>query len=281
MEYIVLVSFCFLFFGCDQDTSSSVTYSTNPETLKLYQEGWKQIMDEGRYGEAEISYRKALELDPDFVVGKSVLARLTLDLKERLKFYKEIQEEKQRIQGDERLILDVYTALVKYTNMRDQGSETYKTDLQEALQIGERNLRKIVHKYPEEIYLKAEYIEILNSIYGPQQALDSLDSLTSATQKDNPFLLGFSASMHAELEAHDLAIEKVNRLLEVVNDSTLPKAYAVLADIYFQMDNLTVAKRNADRANRLDSRNLDASRLKNKIDKAFLEQQTSTSPDTK
>lgn len=281
MKYVFLLFLCVSLLGCDTDETLNLNYSTTPKVLKLYKQGWKQIMDEGRYGEAEISYRKALELDPDFVVGKSVLARLTLDLGERLKFYKEIQEEKQRIQGDERLILDVYAALVKFTNMRDQGSETYKTTLKEALQIGERNLRKIVHKYPEEIYLKAEYIEILNSIYGPRQALDSLNRLTTKAQKGNPFLLGFSANMHAELEEHELAMQKANRLLEVVNDSTLPKTYAVLAAIYFQMGNLTIAKCNADRANHLDPRNLDASRLKKKIDEALSEQENLISNDMK
>lgn len=40
-------------------------------------------MDEGRYGEAEVSYGKALAYDAEILVGKSVLARLTLNLDER------------------------------------------------------------------------------------------------------------------------------------------------------------------------------------------------------
>ncbi len=269
----------FLLISCTAEKISNVKYSTTPDALRHYHQGWVQIMDEGRYGEAEVSYRKTLEYNPDFLVGKSVLARLTLDLEERLKLYEEIQEKKNTVTGDESLILEVYTSLVKYTNLRDQGSADTKNALQEALGIAERNLRIVIHKYPEEVYLKAEYFEILNSLYGPKQALDSLDALTTISQKDNPFLLGFSASMHAELEEYAIAMNQANRLLEVVNDSTLPKTFAVLADVYFQMGSLEIAKRNADRANVLDPKNIDASRLKEKINQAIEEQAATTLPD--
>jgi len=259
-------------FSCKTDTKKNNThlvYSTTENALKHYRKGWVQIMDEGHYGEAEVSYRRALEQDSNFLVGKSVLARLTLDLNERIQLYKELRQEKESVHGDERLVLDVYTALIHYTNLRDQGTLEAKVALQEALKIGEENLRKIIHKYPEEVYLKAEYIEILKSIYGPKQALDSLNVLSTASQKENPFLLGFAASMHAELEDYGLAMKKANLLLEVVNDSMLPKTYVVLADIYFKMGSLKIAKSNADRANRIDFRNLDASRLQKKIDEAM------------
>jgi tetratricopeptide (TPR) repeat protein len=238
-------------------------------------------MDEGRYGDSEISYRKALEYDPNFLVGKSVLARLTLDLEERIHLYEEIQEQKHSITGDESLILEVYSSLVKYSNLRDQGDSEAKKALQEALQLAEKNFKEVIHKYPEEIYLKSEYIEILHSLYGPKQALDSLNKLTTITQKSNPFLLGLTASMHAELEEYDVAKKQANRLIEVVNDSTQPKTFAVLAAIYFQIGNLKMAKKNADKANKLDAKNLDASRLKKKIDQAIEEKSALNLPDIK
>lgn len=281
MKYLFALLISIVLFACATPEDSFLKYSTNSDALNQYRQGWVQIMDEGRYGEAEVSYRKALEYDSVFLVGKSVLARLTLELEERLALYQEIQAGKDNIKGDERLVLDVYSALVHYTNLRDQKSSETKRALNEALQLAEKNLKKVVHKYPEEVYLKAEYIEILNSIYGPKQALDSLNSITTASQKENPFLLGFSASMHAELEEYDIAMQKANRLLEVVNDSTLPKAYAVLAEVHFKMGNLKIAKSNVDRANDLDSKNLDASRLKTKIDAAIEEQKISISDSIK
>jgi hypothetical protein len=93
------------------------------------------------------------------------------------------------------------------------------------------------------VYLKAKYIEILHSLYGPKSALDLLSTLSTISQKDNPFLLGFSASIHADLEVYDIAIEQANRLKKIVNDSTQQKPYVVLVDIYNQMGNLEMAKK--------------------------------------
>ena len=250
----------------NSERNTGLKYSSSSiEAMTAYHKGWTQIMDEGRYGAAEVSYRKALKHDPNFLVGKSVLGRLTLDLNERLGFYKELENNKHKIQGDERLILDVYMALVNYTNLRDQHSSAAKTAIGDALKLAEKNLKKVVHKYPEEIYLKAEYIEILHSLYGPQQALDSLTVLTSVSQKENFFLLGYSASMHAELKNFEIALSQANQLQEIINDTTVPKSYAVLADIYFKMDSLNLAKTNVEKAYQLDSKNIDASRLKEKI----------------
>ncbi len=223
-------------------------------------------MDEGNYGGAEVSYRKVLEYDPDFLIGKSVLGRLTLDLEERLQIFKEVEERKDKVTGKERLVLDVYHALVEFTNAREQKAQSTVSIRERVFKLAENNLRTIVHKYPEEVYLKAEYIEFLHTVHGPEIALDSLAILTSPAQKENPFLLGYAASMNAEIGNFDLALQEANQLQKVIGDTAIPKPYAVLADVYFKMDSLELAKINADRANMLDPRNLDASRLKEKID---------------
>lgn len=251
--------------GCSS-RSSEFPYSTSPEALKEFNKGWVQIMDEGRYGAAEDSYRKAVNLDPNFLVGKSVLARLTLNLEERIAFERELFERKNEVEGDERLILEVYRALVRYTNLRDQGAPQAGKVLNEAMQTAEKNLGSVVHKYPKETYLKAEYVEFLHSRYGPRKALDSLNALSLPEQQKNPFLIGVAATMQAELDQFDGALEKAKELEQVVNDPEQPKPHAVYAYIYLQMGNLELAKTNADKANELDPLNLDASRLKERID---------------
>ena len=243
---------------------------TSDSALHYYHLGWKQIMDEGNYGPAEVSYRKVPEHDPDFLIGKSVLGRLTLDLDERLRIYDELQVQKEGVTGDERLILEVYAALVDFTNAREQKLPDTQEKLARAFRLAEGNLGKIVHKYPNEIYMKAEYIEFLHVRYGPRNALDSLVKLTNEAQKENPFLLGYAAGMNAEMDNFETAMLQANRLKEIMVEKEVPKPYAVLADIYFQMDSLEIAKINADKANRLDPRNLDASRLKEKIDRKLL-----------
>lgn len=269
MRTIICLIATLSFFSCQQKS----TFKQHPiyksissdSVLYYYDLGWQQIMDEGNYGPAENSYRKALEHDSNFLVGKSVLGRLTLDLEERLKIYGEIQQKKGDITDDEQLILEVYAALVNYTNAREQKEPRLTEIRQDVFKLAENNLGIIAHKYPDEIYLKAEYIEFLHARYGPRNALDSLADLCSSAQKENPFLLGYTASMEAEMDNFELALQHANRLKEIINNENIPKAYAVLADVYFQMDSLERAKINADKANNIDPRNLDVSRLQEKI----------------
>ena len=274
MKSVYLYLAIFLLIACGSSTNQELAYSTTSEkALEEYRKGWVQIMDEGRYGAAEDSYRKALEFDPDFLVGKSVLARLTLDLEERLAFENELFEKREEVQGDERLLLDVYRALVRYTNLRDQRVPQAGKILTETIEIAEKNLRQLTHKYPKETYLKAKYIEFLHSRYGPKKTLDSLASLLLPEQKKNPFLLGVSASLHAELDEFDIALEQAKELEKIINDATQPKPYAIYAYVYLQKRDLELAKINADKANELDPLNLDASRLKERIDILIAEQQ--------
>ncbi len=265
----VVVVMCFLLLvSCNTDTSKKgVIYTTKVDaTLLHYHKGWQEIMDLGDYAAAEVSYRKALANDPDFLVGKSVLARLTLDLEERLALYKTVEENKHTIHGDERLILDVYQALTKYTNLRDQKSKDAKDALQEALNMGEYNFRKIVHTYPHEVYLKSEYIEILHSQYGAQRTLDSMQNLITKKQQNNPFLLGYKAILTAETKNYEDALSSAQALVEQMKGIKAAKPDAILADIYFKMGDYANAEIHANKAFNIDPRNLDASRLKEKIE---------------
>ncbi len=266
---ILVIALIFSLMSCTSKYSKKFVRYTNSSdsTMIHYNKGWQQIMDFGDYAAAEMSYRKALEYDPNFLVGKSVLARLTLNLEERLNLYQTIEDHKHTIKGNERLILDVYQALTRYTNLRDQKSDMAKSALQEALNIGEYNFRKIVHEYPHEIYLKSEYIEILHAQYGARQTLDSMRKLVTKRQEKTPFLLGYKAILTAETKNFKGALVYAQALAEQMKDVKAAKPDAILADIYFKMEDYKKAKIYADRAFNIDPRNLDASRLKEKIDK--------------
>ena len=268
--FFTIVSILLVSCSANPVPHSQLKYTTTSDsTLHYYNLGWKQIMDDGFYGPAEVSYRKALTHDSLFLIGKATLARLTLNLEERLQLYKEVEDGKVKIKGDERLLLNVYQGLVHFTNVREQTPDGVRAVIDSVLIIAENNLRHIVHRYPEEIYLKAEYVEILNSIYGAKTALDSLDVLCTFVQNDNPFLLGFAASLNAEEGNSVEALKFAHRLRNKINDPLIPKSYAVLADVFYQMEAWDKAKENADKAVILDPRNLDASRLKTKIDEAI------------
>ena len=267
---IVFITWMYACSNTPATTPDFVQYSTDSDsTLFYYRKGWEQIMDFGEYGNAEITYRKALSFDPDFLIGKSILARLTTDLDERLALYEELEKRKHEVSGDERLILDVYIALTHYTNLRDQEDEGVRDALRAAFDIGEQNLRSIVHTYPNEVYLKSEYIEVLHSLYGAQTSIDSLDVLITLEQTNNPFLLGYHAILNAELENYNEALADAEVLAKLLTGKDIAKPDAVFADIYFKMGELEKAKEHADRANSIDPRNLDASRLKNRIDAAL------------
>lgn len=271
LKILIFFSVALSLFSCEGKTKKEfVVYSiSNDSTLFYYQKGWKQIMDEGNYSAAEVSFRKTLSFSPDFLVGRSVLARLTLDLAERLTLYQNLENQKERLIGDERKILDVYMALTYYTNLRDQKSPDTKNALRKALLLAETNFREIVHKYPQEIYLKAEYIEMLHANHGARQALDSLKLLLTDSQKNNPFLVGYEAVLEAELKNYDIALKKATQLKSLFGGIKTAKRDAIFADIYFRKGDLENAKIHADRAHYLDAKNLDASRLKTKIDKAL------------
>lgn len=262
--------------SCQKNENAKHPYQSKSETaLYHYQLGWQQIMDEGRYAAAERSYRKANYLDPDFLIGQSVYARLILDTDERIKIYNRVEAEKSRVEGDEQLLLEVYQSLVYFTNLREQKSPEAPNALKTALKTAEKNLGYLVSKYPNEIYLKSEYIEILHANYGAELALDSLESLTSDKQKQNPFMMGYAASMEAELGHFDKALDRANALAKFFKGISVPKPEVVYADVYFKKQALEKAYFHADNAYRLDSRNLDASRLRDKI-KAEMQQRKDT-----
>lgn len=245
-------------------------YTVNSDSaLYYYNLGWHQIMDEGRYGKAEISYRKSLGFDPDFLIGQAVLGRLTLDNGERARIYENVERKRGSLPMDEEELLGVYHDFVHYTNRREAGDTTARAFVRKALINAEEVFRTIVHKYPEEPWMKSEYVEFLNSNHGPAIALDSLAVLTRDRHAYNPFLSGFQASLEAELGNFEKATKIAEKLEIRTVDKTEPKPWAVFADIYFQMDSLSLAKKYVDRAVILDSRNLDATRLQAKINAAL------------
>lgn len=256
----------------------ALPYSTDSDSARYYYaQGWYEIMDLGDYAGAEISYRKALEFDPYFLVGQSVLGRLTLDLDERLAIYDRVEAEKVRITGDERRVLDVYQALVRYTNLRDQSDSTAGVALDTARRLALRHFGPVVRRYPEAGYLKAEYVEVIHSLYGARAALDSLRTLPRPTiplpgsapgglSAGEAFLLGYEAELKAELGDFSAALADARQLAEHFGEQAAAKPEAVFAAIYYRKGDLAQAKIHADRAHRIDPRNLDASRLKERID---------------
>jgi len=272
-KYFLLIPFLIvLVSNCSKEQPASpdhISYSTESDSaLYYYRLGWAQIMDEGFYGPAETSYRKAVEFDPGFLVGKSVLARLTPNLDERLNLYRELIAKRSSTAGDERAVLDVYIALTEFTNLREQGAPKAASVLDSTLKLAEENFRSIVHKYPGEKHIRAEYIEILHANHGAEAAMDTLVKFRDE-HKLVPFLEGYAASLHAETGNFEEALNRARALQQSFSSDSIPKPYVVLAEVYHKMGDLEMAKQYVERAYALDPRNLDASRLKDQIDEAL------------
>lgn len=262
-----------LAWGCAEEPTPTAGFpiSTSSDSARYYYyQGWQEIMDYGQYSASEASFRKAVSFDNSFTLGKSVLARVTTDLEERLELYTELEEELPSFSGPERAILDVYIGLVEYTNLREQNqTEAAGNRLYEVLDLAKINFGEVIRAFPEEIYIKCEYIEILHAVEGPALALDSINLLSTPEQMNNPFLLGYRSALLTELEDYEGAMEMALRLERQLDNAALPKTHTVYANLYFDMDSLAKAKQYADFAFFLDPNNLDASRLRDQIDAAL------------
>jgi len=239
--------------------------TASDSAMHYYYEGWRQVMDVGNYTASEMAYRKMMSFDKDFLVGLSLLGRITRDLNERQTIERSLEQRKSSVNGDERLLLDNYIELVKLTNLRETDADAAKVQLENAFKSGEINLRLLVHRYPDEIYYKAEYIEVLHRNYGPQTALDSLYHLATQKQQNEPFLLGYAANMEAETGHFENALTKAKALSQKIKDKQSPKPHVVYGDIYFKMGNFEKAKGAIAKALQLDPGNIDAQRLNKKI----------------
>ena len=245
--------------------SQQLNLSTPSDSaLFYYYEGWRQVMDEGNYSQSEIAYRKMMDFDPDFLVGLSLLGRITKDVTERQQIEKQLAKRKGELNGDERILLNTFIEFVKLTNQRELNPEGAKLLMESTFKSGEQNLVQLVHRYPDEIYYKAEYIEVLHHNHGPQTALDSLYKLASVKQQNIPFLLGYAASLEAEAGNFEDALKKVDLLFEIIGEQS-PKPFVVQGDIYYKMGNFDVAIDCLNKAIKLDPENLDAQRLMTKI----------------
>lgn len=226
-------------------------------------------MDEGDYTASEKAYRKMMSFDADFIVGLSLLGRITRNLEERKEIEEVLNKKKAEVVGDERILLDNYLELVILTNLRETDPEMAKAQLDKIFENGEKNMRTIAHRYPDEIYYKAEYIEVLHRNHGPKAALDSMEVLLSKQQKQKPFLIGYAAHMEAEAGAFDKALAKAKILERHFKDSNSPKPFVVYSDIYYQKGNLSTARQYVTKALALDPGNIDAQRLEKKIEEGL------------
>jgi len=257
-----------------ENTSNGYNFGTeNDSALYYYNKGWEYILDYGEWTKSEEAYRKALTFDPDFVLGKGIVGKITTNLQERQSILKELELQKEHVPADERLLLDDLLLVLELMNARDQNIKLAPEFYTNFYESAEKSMRTFIHKYPHESYIKAEYIEVLHANHGAQTALDSIDVLATPEQKKLPFYLSYAAFLESELGNYNKALDKANELKRAINNNQAPAVPYTFAQLYLDMDSLDLAKTNIEKAISLDAKHQLAFRVKKQIDDKLKEKQ--------
>lgn len=249
-------------------------YSTQSDsTLHYYLLGWHQILNQGYYGPAEVSYRKALSFDSSFLLCQSVLARLTEDLEERQNFYDHIQPQRSQLQGVEGDLLEVFLSLMQYTLVREKDPEGASALRPQLLARAQTLLCGVRQQHPNIDYIESECVEFIHATEGAAAALDSLAIFRKDRVIGNPFLSGYQAVLLTELERYEEALAIAEALARTDQGQAIPRPDVVMAHVYLGWGKLQEARTHVDRAVELDPRNLEATRLQARIMEALSPQE--------
>ena len=241
-------------------------YSTESDsTVHYYLLGWHQILNQGFYGPAEVSYRKALSYDSSFLLCQSVLARLTEDLEERQSFYDHIQPQSNQVEGLEGDLLKVFLGLMQYTLIREKDPDQATTMRPQLLAKAQTLLCGVRRQHPNIDYIESECVEFIHATQGATAALDSMAVFRKDRVISNPFLDGYKAVLLTELERYEEALAIAESLARTDQGQAIPRPDVVMAHVHFGWGKLQEARMHVDRAVEMDPRNLEATRLQSRI----------------
>ena len=259
-----------LAYGAVEHISSAFDYDTPNDSARYYfLKGWQEIMDNGRWTKSEAAFRKAVEFDSNWVLGKSMIGRITRNLEERQTLLEELEMTKDQASEDGRLLVDVNLLSLKAANNRDQGIKNSEEFNNSRKQLAEINFGRFSRKYPDDNYFKAEYIEFLHANHGASVALDSLHSLATAEQMKLGFYISYSAILELELGNIEKAITLSEVLEETIVDPTYTGHLMLQAQIYMAQDSLQKAKEYIDKVVKMDPKHMIALSTQSQIDRAL------------
>ena len=239
------------------DDTGSFDYGTESDSARYYfLKGWEEILDNGRWTESEEAFRKAVDFDPEWLLGKSLVGRITRNLEERQQLWQELESAKDQAGAYERQLLDVNLLSLEAANNRDRGIKNSEEFAKRRSQLALTNFGAFARKYPGDSYFKAEYIEHLHHNYGPEAALDSLNALATDDQMDLGFYISYSASLELELGNLEKAKRLYEQLKETLNNPSFTSPLMLRAEIYLHQDSLEKAKEYVDRVVQMDPNHL-------------------------
>jgi hypothetical protein len=237
--------------------------------LAFYRQGWVEILEHGRWTEAERLYREAVAVAPDCVIAKSVLARITTDAVERKALIADIQSNIDSVDVPGRLILDPYLKTLMLISARDEGvslGDDFRSDL---VKMAINNYWTFLDQYPDEWAVRIEYLEWVHARQGAEQALVSIRRMTQNTARDNFRLSYFPAYFYAQLGDYEKALELAREFVRQLGPGNWPQEHYIAAFIAYQRGDYSAADESIRQTLLLDPRHLIAKRLSKKIDAAL------------
>ncbi len=237
--------------------------TVSDSALFYYNQGWEQVLDYGHFTNSEKAYRAMYRHDPEFLIGASLLARITPDPKERQQILNDLDQKSNSVSGDEKSVLDLFLNLTRlYIYRETKQTEKLATHGPATIKEGQQTLGFIASKYPDNIYFKSEYIEFLHANEGPQIALDSLTKLFS---NPPPFMFGYSAQLKSELKQFDEALDIADQLKKRMKGKKAPYVHMVYAKAYQEKGDSIKALAHVNKALEIDPGHILALRLKKEL----------------
>lgn len=230
--------------------------STDSDSARhFYYQGWNEVMNNGNYSASEAAFRKMYAFDSNFVLGKALLGRISDQPDEQASIISSIEANLDSANADEVLVIELFLELIK--RRINQGT----LQQEQLYDLALNNLGTISATYDKEDYYFSEYIEWINAAKGPQAALDSINTLATASQHIMPFIIGYKVHLHAELRQFDHAQIYLNMLENQLKGKSVPKVAAVKASLLMKQNKPDQARLYIDRALAIDPKNLDVLRL--------------------
>lgn len=243
--------------------------ANNSEATQYYEKGWEHILDKGEWQKAEFAFRKAVDLDPDFLLGWSQVGRISHDPEERAAIFTNLNKQKDKLNNSKKGLLEVYLTSLEIIDAKDRGIAITPEKIKQFYLISEKNFSEFLKKFPAEKYVHAEYIEVIHGIYGAKAALDSLEKQQREGLVLIPFLISYKAQLLAETKEFDQATETAKELEKKLNNPDLPIIPFTYAYIAFEKGDYEKAATWIDRTLQLDSKHVIAQRLHKKIRDLF------------
>ncbi len=238
----------------------------SPEALEAYHQGWHEILVNGRWSEAEKLFRKSVELDPDFIMGKALVGRISGDVQERRTILTDIRANLDRVDADGRLILDIFLMNIEAAIARADGRSMPEGFPEKRAKLALKNFKTFSDKYPADHGILIEYFEWQHAVEGANAALRALNGYQKENGSPTPFMTFFAGSLYAELGQHDRALLSANVFEKVISNPDFPQPYYLYAQVYRASGRLHEAKKVIDKAVALGPQHLIAVGLQAQID---------------